>query len=298
MKNYIYIGILLLIPLIVFSASESIEVNESGHHLFNDIVLQTHTPGAVLHIGSDGRIDQDETILFWDDTNNRLGIGTSTPENTLHVSGGHIQLDNTQRLVFENAAGTGDANIRLDVSDVLSFTAEGSSGFEFEDSSFNTIASINGDAPDNSFVVDASGSVGIGTTSPPVTLTVEENVSGGIIRASDGTNICDFDPEPGQASLPCLSDARLKDNITNAPNQLDYLLNIPVKQFTLKGEEETHIGVIAQELQETHPELVDDSEEYLKVAPPSTWVLIKAIQELHAENQELQERIEVLEEYN
>jgi hypothetical protein len=37
------------------------------------------TAGSVLFAGADKRISQDNTKLFWDDTNDRLGIGTSSP---------------------------------------------------------------------------------------------------------------------------------------------------------------------------------------------------------------------------
>jgi len=45
------------------------------------------TAGSVLFAGSDGTIQQDNTNFFWDDTNNRLGIGTASPATTLSVVG-------------------------------------------------------------------------------------------------------------------------------------------------------------------------------------------------------------------
>lgn len=44
------------------------------------------TNGSVLFVGS-GNLAQDNSNLFWDDTNNRLGIRTSTLTRTLNVSG-------------------------------------------------------------------------------------------------------------------------------------------------------------------------------------------------------------------
>ena len=43
------------------------------------------TAGSVFFAGAAGVIQEDNAGLFWDDGNNRLGIGTSTPGNTLHV---------------------------------------------------------------------------------------------------------------------------------------------------------------------------------------------------------------------
>ncbi|OGH69713.1 MAG: hypothetical protein A3C90_04025 [Candidatus Magasanikbacteria bacterium RIFCSPHIGHO2_02_FULL_51_14] len=45
------------------------------------------TAGSVLFFGSDTNVSEDGSNLFWDDTNNRFGIGTSTPSETLSVSG-------------------------------------------------------------------------------------------------------------------------------------------------------------------------------------------------------------------
>ena len=46
------------------------------------------TAGSVVFAGSSGLLAQDNANFFWDDTNNRLGIGTTTPENALELSGG------------------------------------------------------------------------------------------------------------------------------------------------------------------------------------------------------------------
>lgn len=44
------------------------------------------TNGSVLFVGS-GNLTQDNANFFWDDTNNRLGIGNAAPDSPLHVSG-------------------------------------------------------------------------------------------------------------------------------------------------------------------------------------------------------------------
>lgn len=43
------------------------------------------TSGSVLFANSSGRVAQDNTNLFWDDTNNRLGIGTAAPAYRLDL---------------------------------------------------------------------------------------------------------------------------------------------------------------------------------------------------------------------
>jgi hypothetical protein len=48
-------------------------------------VVTGATPGSVLFAGAAGVIAQDNASLFWDDTNNRLGIGTAGPADPLHI---------------------------------------------------------------------------------------------------------------------------------------------------------------------------------------------------------------------
>jgi hypothetical protein len=44
------------------------------------------TAGSVPFISANGLLGQDNTNLFWDNTNKRLGIGTNAPSNPLHVN--------------------------------------------------------------------------------------------------------------------------------------------------------------------------------------------------------------------
>jgi hypothetical protein len=53
--------------------------------------IASGTIGRVLFEGT-GNVLQQSSSLFWDSTNNRLGIGTSTPLQPLHVTG-RVQLD-------------------------------------------------------------------------------------------------------------------------------------------------------------------------------------------------------------
>jgi hypothetical protein len=53
----------------------------------NSLNLSYLTQGSVLFAGSNGQISQDNSNLFWDNTNKRLRIGTVTSNETLTVSG-------------------------------------------------------------------------------------------------------------------------------------------------------------------------------------------------------------------
>lgn len=47
--------------------------------------ITSATAGSVLFAGASGVLAQDNANFFWDDTNNRLGLGTATPSDDLHL---------------------------------------------------------------------------------------------------------------------------------------------------------------------------------------------------------------------
>jgi hypothetical protein len=54
---------------------------------FSMLTVSGLMAGSVIFAGADGSLSQDNANFFWDDANNRLGIGTSSPTATLHVAG-------------------------------------------------------------------------------------------------------------------------------------------------------------------------------------------------------------------
>ena len=75
----------------------------------NSVTNTSLTSGSVLFSGTAGLVSQDNANLFWDDTNNRLGISTTTPGAKLdiHGTGTIVQLNgtgvNNSYLQFQNA---------------------------------------------------------------------------------------------------------------------------------------------------------------------------------------------------
>jgi hypothetical protein len=108
-------------------------------------------------------------------------------------------------------------------------------------------------------------------------------------------------------SYGAISDAKLKENVVDATPKLDKLNQVRVVNFNMIGEEQKQLGVIAQELEQIFPSMVDESpdrdaegnilETKTKSVKYSVFVpmLIKAIQEQQAIITALTARVEALE---
>lgn len=90
------------------------DIRTTASPTFVNLTLSAYTQGSVLFAGAAGALAQDNANLFFDDTNNRLGIGTATPVRTLDVNGSSI-LRGAIRYV--DAAAT-NANLELMQSQV------------------------------------------------------------------------------------------------------------------------------------------------------------------------------------
>jgi hypothetical protein len=69
--------------------------------------ITSATAGSVLFAGTSGVLAQDNANLFWDDSNNRLGIGTNAPAYALHMRGArfyHSGITTTAATTLYNIA--------------------------------------------------------------------------------------------------------------------------------------------------------------------------------------------------
>jgi hypothetical protein len=108
-------------------------------------------------------------------------------------------------------------------------------------------------------------------------------------------------------SYGSISDIKLKENIVDATPKLDKLNQVRIVNYNLIGEEQKQIGVIAQELEQLFPSMIEETVDRdaegnnlgttTKAVKYSVFVpmLIKAIQELSAKNDALEARIAALE---
>jgi hypothetical protein len=101
-----------------------------------------------------------------------------------------------------------------------------------------------------------------------------------------------------QAAFTSSSDARLKENITPLDPQLEKICSLKPCEFDYKDGTGRQTGFIAQEVMEIYPDLVGESADgmlTLSDMSKNDARLIKAIQELKAQNDELKARVAALE---
>jgi len=276
----------------------------------------------------------------------QLGIGTTAPTIALDVRTADAAVGRFSRsgtsgqltsIVFEDGSGTlGSANTTRIASSTgyLAFSTGGTSGDTAGgterariDSSGNLLVgttSAVGGATRAGFYNAGSGSAVVGIQNA-------RNVSGDVVNSwligSNANNTSSYFVQAGVSgvanvfyifgngnvqntnnSYGSISDVKLKENIVDATPKLADLMQVKVRNYNLKtNPEQKQIGVIAQELENIFPSLVDESPDKdsegnelgttTKAVKYSVFVpmLIKAIQELKAELDTTKARLAALE---
>jgi hypothetical protein len=168
------------------------------------------TAGSVVF--SNGTIlTQDNSKFFWDDTNNRLGVGTSSPTKTLDVSGTVLI-----------SAGTG--------ADLLTLTQTGSTGSYL---GFNPSSSVNGATIYVNWTTGSGYlSFGVGNASPKMTILDTGQV--GIGTSSPNTvSILDLTSTTKGLLLPRMTTVQ-RDAISGPPSGL-VIYNSTTGKINVRG---------------------------------------------------------------
>ena len=255
---------------------------------------------------------------FYKDASGNVGIGTSSPSCKLDVNRGSAGL-------LANFTDGVNTNFQIETSSLLATIgpSAGSTAMAFKtgntermriDSSGNLLVGLTATLNDGKVVSRTpSGSTGYGFRSDAVNAagttfghfygTSSTNSVANIIIFGNG-NIVNANNSYG-----AISDIKNKENIVDATPKLNKLLQVKVRNYNLKGDYEQHkqIGVVAQELEEVFPSLVEetidrdvdgkDAGTTTKSVKYSVFVpmLIKAIQEQQALIESLTTRLTVLE---
>jgi hypothetical protein len=139
--------------------------------LFNN---GTDVVNAITHLSS---LAVDTNTLYVDSTNNRVGIGTTSPANKLEVTGaivaqGAVTAYTNTGLYLQNKGSS--------VVDVGAWR----SGASVAELSFSTDSGSDA-APVERMRINSSGNVGIGTSSPAATVDVSGNARGAVVTDND-----------------------------------------------------------------------------------------------------------------
>jgi len=237
-----------------------------------------------------------------------VGIGTSSPLGLLNVKGsnGQLVLNNGgssggMRLSAFTNAGTANGFLafegysseygRFDSSGNLLVGTAGSFGFRFQSAAASGQSAAwfyrdTATTADN--VVTVSSNVG-GTGSNRLVILASGNVQ----------NV--------NNSYGAISDIKLKENVVDATPKLEKLNQVRIVNYNLIGDEQKQLGIIAQELEQIFPGMVEETPDRdkdgndlgttTKSVKYSVFVpmLIKAIQEQQAIITSLTDRITALE---
>jgi hypothetical protein len=111
--------------------------------------ITSATAGSVLFAGTSGVLQQDNANLFWDDTNNRLGIGTATPSATFHSVGSVTASSANARGNYLQptliASANSDVLVALDIAPTFTiggFSAISPCGLRLQSSTTNLFEGI------------------------------------------------------------------------------------------------------------------------------------------------------------
>ena len=163
--------------------------------------INSGTSGSILYIDSSGNLAQDNSNLFWDATNHRLGIGTTNPGATLQLASdagtaaSGIKFGSAGDTdLYRSAAGV----LQTDSQLLVKTTGGSTTAFQVQNSTGTSVLNVD----------TTNQRVGIGTTSPtavlhlkagtatantaPLKLTAGTNLTtpelGAIEFTDDGTN--------------------------------------------------------------------------------------------------------------
>jgi hypothetical protein len=252
--------------------------------------------GALQFSNGSGALNSNASNIFWDNTNSRLGIGTSSPAQKLDISNGHVQQfwtgGNPTYYIGDSSGVSQYGFIAWDsAADLLKLGTQGG-GNTLRLSNFNRVG-INADPT----TTDRLTLLASNTDNNVLRLRRNENSGSGLgfttFRRGDGTELgyitCNL------TGLTCglfnASDIRVKESIVNTSKGLETLMSIGVHDYHVKGDVADNIqqGFIAQDLYNVYPQAVTRGDDSSTLTPEGkmwgvdygriTPLLVRAIQE-------------------
>jgi hypothetical protein len=244
------------------------------------------TAGSVIFAGASGVYSQDNAALFYDNTNDRLGIGTATPGYRLDITrnGGGGDSAQLARFTDSNTSnGVGPLHLTLGATNHFASNP----GMVLAGT--NGIALAVGDGSDlagqRQLTIDSSGNVMVGTTSPILSgsfsvlsaatagsFRISASAAAGIVldvsrTAASGdmvyfrtgsTTLAGFIscPTTVTTTYNSVSDYRLKENVAPMTGALAKVAALKPVTYTWNTDGLQGQGFLAHELQAVVPECV------------------------------------------
>jgi hypothetical protein len=250
------------------------------------------------------------------DSSGNLGIGTSSPAGILHVLADGTNVDiqtsnnsNFSKIRFKGSGGSVGGQISgLGGGSGVAFYYATTEAARIDSSGNLLVATTSASATTLGAWINKDGNSGRFTA-------VGDNSGTGATflanRSDTGATVYLVRPNGNvlnaNNSYGSLSDIKLKENVVNATPKLDKLNQVRIVNYNLIGDTQKQIGVIAQELEEVCPSMVEETADRdaegndlgttTKSVKYSVFVpmLIKAVQEQQALITALTTRITALE---
>jgi|10_taG_2_1085330.scaffolds.fasta_scaffold33699_3 hypothetical protein len=292
-------------------ASDALMMSSTNRLEFGDNGTYIHQSGdGVLAVASDGGINVslgsssgndfniDSGGFVYEGDNNRVGIGTDSPDDRLHILGSLFLEDGSPEITFETS-GSGHENWQIAVQETVGNSFQIGEGSQDSDASNDTFTPR--------MVIKAGGDIGIQDNTPSKALDIKNGSSGGDILCYD------IYTHDGGAET---SDERMKENIVDSALGLDFVKALKPRSYKWKDTpeytdddgnyfeavtyERTHYGMVSQEVKQTMDDLglsdkdfagyiyEEDRDKFGLRYSEFISPLIKAIQELSAKVEALE----------
>ena len=173
---------------------------------FTGLTLSGMTLGSVLFSGTGGLVSQDNANFFWDDANNRLGLGIVTPEAKLHIfkatpaaittdAGTSIRIDSSGNSYIQFAGSSGGSVMGM----IFSRNTTASDGFITYSNATQKLSF--GAGSGTRLTATSTGRMGVANDSPNASLEVTSGITtlgfriassaGGSLHTADYMDILD-----------------------------------------------------------------------------------------------------------
>lgn len=195
----------------------------------------------------------------------------STYEGASTIRGGRATAGNDSYLSFFTNPGGTSVTERMRITSG-GFTKSSNTGAYFGSTGayHELVSNANADAVQ---IIQHRGSNPFGmymnfTTNPAPNNTSNYFIAGGDVSTTRFFIYSNGNITNTNGSYGAISDIKLKENIEDATPKLDDLMKVKVRNYNLIGDDKKQIGVIAQELEEVFPAMIDESEDFEDVEVP------------------------------